>query len=83
VVIIVNAVAKRKQAPPGFGRRLRVLRESAGLTQRELGEKVGMPHQSIVKYETGVNEPVWSTAVKLADALGVDVGAFREPSTPN
>lgn len=72
-------VAKKKGEPTGFGARLRQLRKSAGLTQAQLGERVGVVYQEIARLERGDNEPTWPTVIRLADALGVDVGEFREP----
>lgn len=60
----------------GFGARLRDLREGQGLTQKELGEQVGMSAQAVARLEAGVNEPTWPTVRKLADALGVKPNDF-------
>jgi transcriptional regulator with XRE-family HTH domain len=60
-----------------FARRLRELREVAGLTQTQLALKAGMHRQGIAKLETGVREPTWDTVQKLARALGVDCTAFQ------
>lgn len=68
---------KRKGEPSGFGVRLKLLRNAAGLTQTQLGEACDMTHQAIARLERGENEPNWPTVLKLADALGVDVSAFR------
>ena len=83
-VLEMTLVAKQKsksdREPSGFGSRLRQLREAAGLTQEQLGERAGMQYQSIAKYERGAVEPTWPNVVKLAEALGVDVGAFQNRS---
>jgi len=71
------AVAKRKTIDPAFGRRLRELREQAGLTQAQLGERAGMLYQTVAKLERAEREPTWQTFIKLADALGVDLNTFR------
>ena len=36
---------------------LKNLRKEAGLTQRELAEKTGLPLRSIINYENGMREP--------------------------
>lgn len=36
---------------------LKLLRKDAGLTQRELAQKVGLPLRSIINYENGLREP--------------------------
>jgi transcriptional regulator with XRE-family HTH domain len=70
------AVAKKKQERTAFGRRLRALRESKGLSQTQLAERVEMPYQAIAKYERGAVEPGWPTVLRLAEALGVTPDAF-------
>lgn len=57
-----------------LGQRLRHLRESQGLTLRQLAEKSGVNHASIGNIETGErSDPRTSIMVKLAHALGVSV----------
>lgn len=73
---MVNLVAKRPKST-AFGRRLRELREAAGLSQHALGEKAGIAYQTIAKYERGENIPNWETVEKLADALGAKMDDFR------
>ena len=60
-----------KKRNTGFAARLRELRESAGLTQRELAEKSGLHLGGLTKIEHGDREPAWSTVLDLAGALGV------------
>jgi transcriptional regulator with XRE-family HTH domain len=55
---------------------LRELREAAGLTQAALGERAGIVGSQINKLELGVNQPTFATALALARALGIEVGAF-------
>lgn len=38
-----------------IGRRIRALRKGAGLTQRELGERLGVSFQQVQRYERGQN----------------------------
>lgn len=70
-------VAKRKDIDPAFGRRLRELRDAAGLTQADLGEKAGMLPGVIARLERAEREPGWGTVLKLAQALGVSTDEFR------
>ncbi len=65
-----------------FARRLKELREGAGLTQQQLGEQAGMHKLSVAKLEQGIREPTWATVQALADALGVSCEAFREEPGP-
>ena len=65
-----------------FARRLRELREQAGLTQQQLGERAGMHKLTVAKLEQGIREPSWATVQALADALGVSCDAFRQEPGP-
>ena len=49
---------------------LRKLREAAGLTQRELGNRIGVSGQAVAQWETGVKRPSVENLTKLADVLG-------------
>ena len=77
MVAVAKSKPKEDRKPSGFGVRLRQLREAAGLTQEQLGEKAGMPYQSIAKYERGAVEPTWPNVKILAGALGVNTDAFK------
>lgn len=55
------------------GDRIRNARKKAGLTQSELGEKLGVPFQSISQWERGKRHPKFETMVSLAYALDVDI----------
>lgn len=55
-----------------MGDRIKYLRERAGLTQEELGEKIGVQKSAIMKYESGTVENIKRSSVKvMAAALGV------------
>jgi len=54
-----------------FGTRLRSLRESAGLSQTELAEKVGTDQNHISKWEQSPTEPEFAVVERLAFALGM------------
>lgn len=49
------------------------LRIARGLTQAQLAELIGCPHQSINKWETGKNKPGMQSLIKLSRALGCGV----------
>lgn len=72
------AVAKDKRQATAFGRRLKALREAAGLTQAALAEMAQMQSSVLARLERGEREPTWPTVLKLADALGVTPDAFTE-----
>jgi len=57
------------------------LREQLGLTQKELGERVGVSRQAINAIETGKFDPSIWLAYSLARFFGVSIEAlflFRE-----
>lgn len=60
---------------PVFARRLRFARERAGLTQRDLGRRIGMKDETasprINQYETGTHMPRYETAKAIAKELKV------------
>ena len=53
--------------------RIKELRQSKGLTQAELAQKVGVSNQAIHYYENDKREPKNETWQKLADYFGVSV----------
>jgi transcriptional regulator with XRE-family HTH domain len=61
-----------------MGRRIGLRRVEIGLSQSELGEKLGVSFQQVQKYEKGVNRVGASRLPLIAEALGVDVTFFHE-----
>jgi excisionase family DNA binding protein len=63
------------------GKRLRALREVAGLSQLQLAAASGLTHEAISRLETGMNAPYAATVLTLAQALEVEPERFvsREP----
>jgi transcriptional regulator with XRE-family HTH domain len=53
--------------------RLRVLREAAGLTVRELARQIGEQHTNVLYWETSGNLPRSNVLVPMAKSLGVTV----------
>lgn len=53
------------------GTSIRDARLAAGLTQVELGERIGVRQQSVVKWEQGITKPSTSRLASIATALGV------------
>lgn len=51
--------------------KMQELREAAGLTQAQLGEKVLVSQTMIARVETGAREPSLSLLGRIAEALGV------------
>lgn len=54
-----------------FGEKLAELRVGQGLTQEDLGKKIGLQQATISAYERNYREPNFATCEKLADALNV------------
>lgn len=55
-----------------FGHALRRMRLYAGLSQRELAERIGSTQSAIARMEKGEAEPKFRTLEKLAEALSQD-----------
>jgi transcriptional regulator with XRE-family HTH domain len=58
------------------GGQLRLRRAQAGMTQTELGAKVGLSFQAVQKYETGENRISASRLYQLARILDVPLSYF-------
>ena len=55
-----------------FGSRLKQARKTAGLTQAELAERVGLKsYNPVTQYERGISDPSLPTLFRLATALNV------------
>ena len=56
-----------------FGKNLKNLRLSEGLSQRALGERLGVCNQTVSFWESGSREPDLDMLVKLAEVFNVSV----------
>lgn len=61
-----------------IGERIRKARESAGLTQRELGERCKIAEPTIRRYELGKLNAKYSTLQTIANALCVPVSYLTQ-----
>ena len=61
----------RNKSMKDFGKRLAKLRKSRGLTQTELGEKVGVSYRVIAYYEGETDQPPGPLIVDLSRVLDV------------
>ena len=61
------------------GSRIRLIRKAKGLTQAELGEKVGLTADRVQKYENGIRKPKPELIQEFATALGVNRKALEDP----
>lgn len=63
-----------------FANRLRAARTALGVSQAELGARVGIPEDvastRVNRYERGVHDPDLATAEALADELGIPLPAL-------
>jgi len=55
------------------------MRVAAGLSQRQLAERAGVPHAQISQVETNKVSPSVSTLRRILNGLGVGMGDFFEP----
>ncbi len=62
----------------GIGRKIRILRERANLTQEELAAKIGVTTSSIGNYEREVSHPREEALYRLFDALGCEPNELFE-----
>lgn len=62
-----------------FCDQLKAARTRARLTQKQLAEKLGLSPTSLVNYEAGKRVPDVETAVRMAEALHVDIADFLAP----
>ena len=56
----------------GIGKRIRILRERAQLTQEELATRIGVTTSSVGNYEREVSHPREDALYRLFDALGCE-----------
>lgn len=55
-----------------FANRIIELRKQRGLSQKELGDMLGVSNKAVSKWENGESMPKTTTMVKLAELLGID-----------
>lgn len=70
-----------EKAAERTGRRIRTIRMARGLSQGELGAKVGLTADRIQKYENGARKPKLDLLRQIALALDVSVYALMDPTT--
>lgn len=67
-----------------FSERLLKLRREKGLSQKELGDLLGVSNKAISKWENGESMPKTETMLKLAGLLGIDgnelLGIYSTPT---
>lgn len=65
------------------GNRIRMIRTEKGLSQAELGKRVGLTADRIQKYENGARKPKADLLKQIAAALGVSTLALADPVLTN
>jgi transcriptional regulator with XRE-family HTH domain len=65
-----------------FGGELRIARDNAGLTQRQVAEIAGLSQPFVSLVERGQRQPEWRTACSLAAAVAHDLSIRLFPTSP-
>jgi transcriptional regulator with XRE-family HTH domain len=73
----------RETAGFRVGRRIRTIRNEEGLSQRELGDKVGLNANRVQQYENGARKPKLELCKQFAEALDVETNALLDPQVAN
>ena len=55
------------------GQLIKAARKKAGMTQKELGAKLGVAYQTLAQWENDLRNPKLDTLQRIASALGVPV----------
>lgn len=61
---------------------MRQARIEQGLTQKELGQKAGVPYRTLMGYECGHTKPSAYRLGMIAEALGLDASGYPPPPPP-
>ncbi|MFH1505281.1 MAG: helix-turn-helix transcriptional regulator [Candidatus Omnitrophota bacterium] len=61
-----------------LGKKIKLARVEADLTQEQLAKKINTLQKSISRYETGASVPSIETLVKISKALKKSAGYFLE-----
>ena len=60
--------------------KIRVYRKMRGLTQKELGNKIGVKHNTVSWYENATNEAEQDILFKIANALEISINDLFPPT---
>lgn len=55
------------------GQRIQQARKKVGLSQKQLGERLGLSASMIGQWENDLRNPKYETCQRIADALGIDI----------
>lgn len=59
------------------------LRKLSGMTQEQLGNKIGVSRQTISKWEQGSSVPDWESMIKISEIFGLSLNDFVPSSDKN
>lgn len=65
-----------------FAERLKSARKDAGMTQEELGNKIGVSKSTITGYEKGYREPDFFKIKEMSKVLGIDANYLLGTDLP-
>lgn len=71
-----NTLPDASNADSDIGPRLRFVREQAGLSQRELAKRVGVPNSSISLMESGKTNPSVGALKRVLDGIPIGLSEF-------
>lgn len=75
-------MAKKRQDDNSMGLRLKLLRESASLSQDKLAAVAGVPVSSLRNWEQGHRVPKVDALLKLSKALGISLDDLLSSPAP-
>ncbi len=55
-----------------IGNEIKNARKKAGLTQKELGKRLGISYQTVAQWENDLRKPKFDTILRISKALEVD-----------
>lgn len=73
MIVSLESTWLKEEIMPGFGERLGRLRKARGLTQAELGKKVGLSQRMVAYYEKEEAQPPGPMLIDLARVLETSV----------
>jgi transcriptional regulator with XRE-family HTH domain len=63
-----------------LGQRVRAKRRALGMTQKQLGERLGLSYQQVQRYESGADGMSAIRLYEISRVMGVSPGSFYPPS---
>ena len=73
---------KMPKSEKTIGELIRQIRNSSGMSQMQLAEKIGISYQQVQKYEKGVNKLSLSRLKQISGALGEPASLFLDEDPP-